>query len=119
MEIQRQPSISSTLKILAKEFEEPRDDQTLVSGEISLKRKHSDCAFPSSMLSKRRFSNHSNMSKAAVGLRELAKKIGEAPLKWEGDKPKHVMIVSKPRDDSLTLVAADIASALAGMGLTV
>ena len=109
MELKRQPSIASTLETLAHAFE---------TNEKVLKRKGDH--IPSAEIKpKRRFSNPNHMTKAAVGLRELAKKIGEIPLKWEGDAPKSAMIVSKARDDALTLITGDIASWLMEKGLVV
>jgi NAD+ kinase len=61
-------------------------------------------------------SNHANLAKTQVGLRQLAKKIGEAPLTWEMN-PKKCMIVSKISDPSLIPMTIDIASWLMKKGL--
>ena len=111
MEMSRQPSISSTLETLAYAFDHSESDSLLKRKLVQ------DPA--ENKVSKRRFSNHSSMTKVAVGLRDLAKKIGEQPLKWENGKPTNVMIVSKPRDSALNLVAMDLATWLMKRGLIV
>jgi NAD+ kinase len=63
-------------------------------------------------------SNHTNVTKTAVGLRQLAKKIGETPMSW-AKAPKGCMIVSKLNDQSLVTFTVDIASWLLRLGLTV
>jgi NAD+ kinase len=63
-------------------------------------------------------SNHSNLAKTTVGLRELAKKIGEAPLTWER-APKYCMIVSKLSDPTIVALTMDVAAFLLQKGLQV
>jgi hypothetical protein len=106
--------ISSSLSNLIYEFETTQD--TIPEEEaVGLKRPNS----PFKVIPrKRRMSNHSNLAKTTVGLRELAKKIGEAPLTWE-KAPKYCMIVSKLSDSSMISLTLDVASWLMAQGLQV
>ena len=67
---------------------------------------------------KRRFSSHVHLAKTAVGLRDLAKKIGEASLQWEAT-PKRIMLVTKIYDVTLISLTIDLASWLMSLGMTV
>jgi hypothetical protein len=64
----------------------------------------------------RRLSHHNNLARTAVGLRELAKKIGETSLIWECP-PRNVMIVTKLCDSSLIMPTMDLATWLLKIGL--
>ncbi|KAJ1340800.1 hypothetical protein BSLG_004582 [Batrachochytrium salamandrivorans] len=66
----------------------------------------------------RRLSNHITLAKTAVGLREIAKKIGMANMRWESS-PKNAMIVTKLHDRSLVQLTLEAAHWLTSRGITV
>ncbi|KAJ3258357.1 hypothetical protein HK103_003645 [Boothiomyces macroporosus] len=107
--------ISSSLNNLIYEFEQPEP-----APEIIKRRPPSPIRRTKSprLIYKRRMSSHSNLAKTSVGLRELAKKIGQAPLTWESP-PKRVLIVTKISDSSLTQMAVDVSSWLLRLGMIV
>ncbi|KAJ3273760.1 hypothetical protein HDV01_003887 [Terramyces sp. JEL0728] len=107
--------ISSSLNNLIYEFEQP--DPT---PEIIKRRPPSPIRRTKSprLIYKRRMSSHSNLAKTSVGLRELAKKIGQAPLTWESP-PKRVLVVTKISDNSLTQLTIDVSSWLLRLGMIV
>ncbi|KAJ8325075.1 hypothetical protein QVD99_005855 [Batrachochytrium dendrobatidis] len=67
---------------------------------------------------RRRLSNHITLAKTAVGLREIAKKIGMAYMRWESP-PRTVMIVTKLHDPELVQLTYNAAQWLIATGITV
>eukprot|EP00842_Homolaphlyctis_polyrhiza_P004591 jgi/Hompol1/5132/HPOL_004171-RA len=57
---------------------------------------------------RRSMSNHTTLAKTAVGLRDIAKKIGETSMQWEAP-PATVMIITKLHDQSLVQLTSDVA----------
>ncbi|KAJ2997588.1 hypothetical protein HDV02_005400 [Globomyces sp. JEL0801] len=111
--------LSSGLTNLIYEFEMPDVKETnpvdALLSKPGINRKRS-CS--PSRTHKRRMSHHANMAKTAVGLRQLAKKMGETELAWVA-KPNKVLIVCKLGDPSLVQLALDVAAFLIRLGLTV
>ncbi|KAJ3368321.1 NAD(+) kinase [Kappamyces sp. JEL0680] len=126
-EIQFVSPLTSSLHDLVYEFETPleqpnavpvtSEDTRIKSNQSPLKRPRS----PKKLVVRkhqRRMSHHSNLARTAVGLRELAKKIGETFLRWEST-PKTVMIVSKLSDPALVSFTMEMTSWLLQFGLNV
>jgi phage antirepressor YoqD-like protein len=72
----------------------------------------------------KRLSNHFSATKTAVGLRQLAKQIGnciliigETKMRWPAH-PQNVLLVSKINDNSLATITIDLACWLIDFGLT-
>ncbi|KAJ3326067.1 hypothetical protein HDU76_013040 [Blyttiomyces sp. JEL0837] len=66
----------------------------------------------------RKVSSHVTLANTAVGLREIAKKLGKAVLQWESP-PKTVLIVTKIHDPDLVRITRDMSLWLMSFGLTV
>ncbi|KAI8839919.1 ATP-NAD kinase-like domain-containing protein [Chytridium lagenaria] len=66
----------------------------------------------------RRMSSHVTLANTSVGLREIAKQIGKAVLKWEAP-PKTILIVTKVHDPELVSVTRKFADWLLSLGMTV
>ncbi|KAJ3020189.1 hypothetical protein HKX48_001189 [Thoreauomyces humboldtii] len=65
-----------------------------------------------------RSNSHSELAKTAVGLREIARKIGRAQLIWD-TQPKTVLIVTKLHDEQLVRITHQVAKYLVlEIGLT-
>ncbi|KAJ3157485.1 hypothetical protein HDU86_003377 [Geranomyces michiganensis] len=66
-----------------------------------------------------RSNSHSELAKTAVGLRQIARKIGRAQLIWD-QQPKTVLLVTKIHDEQLVRITHQVAKWLAQeMDLTV
>ncbi|TPX66365.1 NAD+ kinase [Spizellomyces sp. 'palustris'] len=66
-----------------------------------------------------RSNSHSELAKTAVGLREIAKKIGRAQLIWD-TTPKTVLIVTKVHDQELVKITKEVTKWLIlDLGMTV
>lgn len=72
---------------------------------LSLKRDHE--SQHQSQRRRSRSSSHSELAKTAVGLREIAKKIGRAQLIWD-TRPKTVLIVTKLHDEQLVRITKEV-----------
>ncbi|KAJ3216609.1 NAD(+) kinase [Dinochytrium kinnereticum] len=66
----------------------------------------------------RRMSSHVTLANTSVGLREIAKQIGKAVLKWESS-PKTILIVTKVHDPELVRVTRTFADWLLSQGMAV
>ena len=107
--------LTSSLHDLLYEFEENDPGKSIVPGTsctTSLKRSKTPI-----IGTRKKRSIHTNLAKTAVGLRELAKIMGETSLIWEIE-PSNVLIVTKLSDSSLVLPTIDLASWLLSRGMT-
>ncbi|RKO92906.1 ATP-NAD kinase-like domain-containing protein [Blyttiomyces helicus] len=64
----------------------------------------------------RRISSHIELARTAVGLREIAKKIGRAQMVWVSP-PRTVLIVTKVHDSSLVRMTKDVSAWLINRGM--